>query len=316
MRSSGNPGTIPNKGCPCCGEYRFRHWMRVPARSQSGARSYDLLQCPSCSQVWLGDPPTPEEMSHYYTAEYHRAVGHSGETSPKRWNRHLRVISKYKVAGSVLDIGCSSGGFLGYLKSGPWKLHGIEASLPTAERARATTGADVFAGDVLDAVFPPGNFDVITCMDVLEHLYEPREVLRKVCKWLKPGGIFYVFVPNVMSWEARIFRSYWYGLDLPRHLHHFSANSLAALATSVGLRQVHMGTPPVCFLEESTQVLFDDLARRAGLRQAPLDLTTKPGMAWRVVRKGLRISIEPLYSMVAARCVAAACVQGVFERDH
>jgi hypothetical protein len=168
---------------------------------------------------------------------------------------------------------------------------------------------------VLDAIFPTDNFDVITCTDVLEHLYEPREVLRNVCKWLKPGGIFYVFVPNIISWEARIFRSYWYGLDLPRHVHHFTAKSLEHLATSVGLRQVRMVTPAGCYLEESTWILFDDLVRRAGVRRAPLDMTAEPGIAWRVVRKGLRLSVEALYSMIASRCGAAASLQAVFQKD-
>jgi len=289
--------------------------MSVPDRSQSGASGYELLQCPTCSHVWLGNRPTPEEMSHYYGAKYHSEVGHSGETSPKRWKWHLRVISKYKAAGSVLDIGCSSGGFLGYLKGGPWKLHGIEASPPTAERARATTGAEVFAGDVLGANFPSESFDLITCMDVLEHLYEPREVLRNVCKWLKPGGIFYVFVPNILSYEARIFQSFWYGLDLPRHVHHFTPKSLAHVATSAGLRQVRMVTPAGCYLEESAWILVDDLARRAGLRRPSWDLIAKPGIAGRVVRKGLRLSVEALFGVVASTFGAASSIQAVFGKD-
>src|ERR1035438_10453930 len=70
------------------------------------------------------------------------------------------------------------------------------------------------------------SFDVITCFDVLEHLYEPRKVMARVGEWLKPGGIFYVLVPNVDSAEARAFGSYWHGLELPRHLFHYSPASL------------------------------------------------------------------------------------------
>ena len=60
-------------------------------------------------------------------------------------------------------------------------------------------------GDILEAPFPPESFDVITCFDVLEHLYEPRQVMTQGGKWLKPGGIFYVLVPNIDSAEARVF---------------------------------------------------------------------------------------------------------------
>jgi SAM-dependent methyltransferase len=214
----------------------------------------------------------------------------------------------------VLDIGCSSGAFLGYLKGGPWKVHGIEANQATAERARARTGAEVFAGDVLDASFPPDEFDVITCMDVLEHLYEPREVLRKVHNWLKPGGVFYVFVPNIMSWEARIFRSCWFGLYLPRHIHLFSTRSLTKLADSVGLCPLRMITPPGSALEQDTRIVIDDLARRAGLRRGPLDLNGEANLPWKVLRKGLRLTVEPLYDMIASRFGAAGAIQAVFKK--
>jgi len=288
--------------------------MRVSDRSQDGTDVYELLRCPSCSHTWLGNPPAPEELGEFYGPDYHQAVGSTGEAGLKRWSRQLKVIAEFKSGGSILDIGCSSGGLLACLKDGPWRLHGIEASKSTAERARALTGAEIFAGDVADADFPPNSFDLITCSDVLEHLYNPRDVLRSVSKWLKPGGIFYVFVPNIMSWEARLFRGSWYGLDLPRHLHHFSARSLAHLASSAGLSQLQLVTPPGCYVEQSTAMLVDHLARKAGLNRPPLNLSARPNIAWRVVRKGLRLTVELLYSRVASACDAAPSLQAVYQK--
>ena len=107
----------------------------------------------------------------------------------------------------------------------------IQRMLPMSEdcakTAEARSGARVFVGNILDAPFPPESFDVITWFDVLEYLYEPRRVMARVSEWLKPGGIFYVLVPNVDSAEARVFRSYWHGLELPRHLFHYSPASLS-----------------------------------------------------------------------------------------
>ena len=68
-----------------------------------------------------------------------------------------------------------------------------------------------------------------------------------MAEWLKPGGIFYVLVPNVDSAEARVFRSYWHGLEMPRHLFHYSPASLKFLAESAGCRRYrskHGGIPP------------------------------------------------------------------------
>jgi SAM-dependent methyltransferase len=308
-------GAESRAGCPCCGESSAIRWIQVPERAHPGASPYELLRCTLCSHTWLDNRPLPEEMGKYYGPDYHQAVGHAGESSNKRWKKQLRAISKYKTGGRILDIGCSSGAFLGHLKGGPWELYGIEPSLPTAERARANTGAEVFAGSVEDAVFPPNNFDVITCSDVMEHLYEPREVFRNVYKWLKPGGIFYVFVPNIKSWEARIFRSYWYGLDLPRHLHHYSAESLACLAMSVGLRQVRMVTPAGRYIEQSTWILLDDLARKAGMKQIPSNVISEPGIAWRLLRKAQRLTFGTIYSSTASYCGSGPSLQAVFQKD-
>jgi SAM-dependent methyltransferase len=308
---------LQNHLCPCCNEQNVTDWMEVPDRFQNGTGAYELLHCASCQHVWLGNAPTPDEMSYFYGPQYHRAVGGTGEISTARWKRQLGVIQQYKSGGHILDIGCSSGGFLASIRGASWELNGIEASLPTAERARAITGGNIVAGDVMDAVFPPCSMDVVTCSDVLEHLYEPQEVLRRISTWLKPGGIFYVFVPNILSWEARAFRSYWYGLDLPRHLHHFSIKSLASLAESANLRQVRMVTPQGCYLEHSTCIWLDNVLRQAGLRHTPepLDLTGNGPFAWRALRKGVRLSIEALYSKVASVCGSGPSIQAVFRKD-
>jgi 2-polyprenyl-3-methyl-5-hydroxy-6-metoxy-1,4-benzoquinol methylase len=314
MMSRVDGSSIRNPACPCCGGSSPLPWMKVEGQSQYGPTSYDLLRCASCQHTWLDNRPTVEEMTYYYSPSYHRVVGHAGETSPKRWERQCRVILKYKSGGNILDIGCSSGGFLASLRKGPWKLYGIELSAPTAERARAITGGDIFAGDVVDATFPHESFDVITCSDVMEHFYDPQEVFRRIYSWLKPGGIVYIFVPNIMSWEARIFRSHWFGLDLPRHLHHYSANSLSRFADTTGLRKVRMVTPPGCYLEESTFILLDALARRSGFRQTAMDVTAEAGIIRKVLRKGLRLSLEALYSKVASYCGAAPSLQAVFQK--
>jgi 2-polyprenyl-3-methyl-5-hydroxy-6-metoxy-1,4-benzoquinol methylase len=259
----------------------------------------------------------PEEMGYYYDADYHHIIGSSGEAAAERWARQLQIVSKYKAGGSILDIGCSSGGFLASLKSGPWKLYGIEASQSTAERARKITGAEVFSGDVLDANFSEESFDVITCSDVMEHLYEPDKVFRQVSKWLKPDGIFYVFVPNIQAWESRMFGSYWWPLDLPRHLHHFSRKSLATLAGSANLQPLTMATPIGSYIEHSSSILLDTLLHNIGIKLAkPLNLVGDAGIGWRLIRKGLRISVVAPYSMLASRSESGPSIQAVFQKQN
>ncbi len=213
--------------CPICGGGDLGELLTAPDRFHLRKQMYRLVRCESCSGVWLASPPKPAEMGRHYTEDYHRAIMTAGEGSAaSRWKDQVKLISQHKAGGEILDIGCSSGGFLSTMKGPTWKLYGIEMEESTADRARSTTGAEVFVGDAVAAPYLPGSFDVITCFDVLEHVYSPREFLTKVLEWLKPGGIFYAMMPNIDSWEARFFGTHWFGLELPRHLTHFSPRSL------------------------------------------------------------------------------------------
>ena len=133
-------------------------------------------------------------------------------------------------------------------------------------------------GDILEAPFRRESFDVITCFDVLEHLYEPRQVMTRVSEWLKPGGIFYVLVPNLDSAEARVFGSYWHGLELPRHLFHYSPAALKFLAASAGLREVSLETRRNPAVGTSLRYVWDDVFGAVGIPRTPVAYRSEPGL--------------------------------------
>ena len=301
--------------CPCCGSAHSRYWMKVPDRVSEGDVSFDLVRCSSCKHIWISNPPTASQLSRYYGPEYHNAVGRTGETTPWRWQRALRAISKYKTDGSLLDIGCSSGGFLSYLKPSGWKLYGIEPDQPTAARAHSISGGEITVCGVDDATFPPESFDVITCSDVLEHLPDPRAVFQKVALWLKPTGIFYVFVPNIGSWESRMFGSHWYGLDIPRHLHHFSFDSLKSVASLANLSPTQILTPPGCYLEQSCSVLLNDLSHAHNGNHNHIDLSGDLGVSWKILRKVVRLTIETPYAHLASGLSGSPSIQAIFSKS-
>ena len=237
-------------------------------------------------------------MGYHYGPLYDRAIAGAGE-DPNHWLERRDTIMRYKSGGAVLDLGCSSGGFLASLRGPSWELFGIEMSDGMAKRAESRCGARVFVGDILDAPYLPNSFDVITCFHVFEHLYQPREVLARVQGWLKPGGIFYTMMPNIDSAGARIFGSYWYALELPRHLYHFSPTSLRTLGTSVGLEELSLTTNREVFIESSTRYLIDDACRRVGISRVPL-AEAKASIPWRIVRKMFRLTLLPVLNGAAS----------------
>jgi SAM-dependent methyltransferase len=200
------------------------------------------------------------------------------------------------------------------LDHGPWNKYGIEMSEQVADDARARTGAQVFVGDVLEAPFAPDSFDAITCFHVFEHMFQPREVLARVREWLKPGGVFYTMMPNIDSAGSRIFKSYWYALELPRHLFHFSPRSLRALAGSVGLEEVSVRTGREVFIEASVRYIIDEVCRQAGFRRTPLAEAPAPSLPFRVVRKGFRMSILPILNGLASLAGDGESIHAIFRK--
>jgi SAM-dependent methyltransferase len=254
-------------------------------------------------------------MHLHYTDAYHKLISAAGETSPWRWQRHKRELAHCKQSGSLLDLGCSSGSFLESLRGEPWKLYGIEMSVDCAKRAEARTGAKVFVGDILEAPFPPESFDVITCFDVLEHLYEPTRVMAKITEWLKPGGIFYVFVPNIDSAEARVFGSYWCGLELPRHLFHYSPTSLRYLAKSVGLEEVSLVTTRNPAVGNGLRYFFDDHLRAVGISRTAVAYLGEASLPWKVARKLIRMTVLRLLLALAPLAGGGEAIHGFFRKD-
>ena len=78
------------------------------------------------------------------------------------------------------------------------------------------------------------SFDAVFAWMVVEHLEDPRTVLRKVAAALRPGGYFVFSVPNAGCWEFSVFRSRWYALQVPTHLWHFTPRTLARLLGECG----------------------------------------------------------------------------------
>jgi SAM-dependent methyltransferase len=237
-------------------------------------------------------------MGQHYGEDYDRAICRAGQ-DPGFWTRRRATLLRYVSSGAILDLGCSSGGFLASLKGPEWKLFGIEMSERMARQAEARTGAQVFVGDILDAPFPPESLDAITCFHVFEHLYQPKEVLAKVREWLRPGGIFYTEMPNIDSAGARIFGSYWQALELPRHVYHFSPVPLNNLARSAGLQVFSITTHREVYLEVSVRYIFDDLLGKIGIHRTPLAQAKPASLPWKVVRKGFRLSILPFLAWLA-----------------
>ncbi len=146
---------------------------------------------------------------------------------------------------SLLDIGCSRGGFAAAVKEKlNCRVAGIERNQQEAKAAAGKLDA-LWTGDVLSLDIPE-KFDCISCLDVLEHLPEPQMLLRKIKQWLTRDGSILLNVPNVGFWAVveDLLAGRWdyvpTGILCNTHLRFYTQHSLLELLGSCGMVPVFL----------------------------------------------------------------------------
>ncbi|QOI96779.1 MAG: class I SAM-dependent methyltransferase [Flammeovirgaceae bacterium] len=137
--------------------------------------------------------------------------------------RKYSIIKKLCTTGRILDVGCGTGEFLNTMQNRGWDVTGVEPSSAAKARAEKLLQKQLFT--TVDELSENG-YDVITMWHVLEHIGGLNEVITKLRSLLKPGGLLCVAVPNYHAYDAQKYGSGWAGYDVPRHLWHFTINSM------------------------------------------------------------------------------------------
>lgn len=162
---------------------------------------------------------------------------------------------------TVLELGCGSGATLKWLKAEQrcQVTYGIELFAEAA--ALAADGVDVvLQGDIerMEPEWPQAHFDLILCLDVLEHLVDPWHVLTRLVAYLKPGGRVIASIPNVRNWRALgplLFAGQWRYADSgildKTHLRFFTRESALQLVAGSGVQITGMHRLPLAISRKS-----------------------------------------------------------------
>jgi 2-polyprenyl-6-hydroxyphenyl methylase/3-demethylubiquinone-9 3-methyltransferase len=127
-------------------------------------------------------------------------------------------------SAQVLDIGCGGGFLSNELAKKGFAVTGIDLStnsLKIAAHHDLTHQVHYQRGDATHLPFNDALFDAVTCMDFLEHVTTPGQVISEASRVLKPGGcfLFHTFNRNFLSWLVVIQFVEWFVRNTPKNLH-------------------------------------------------------------------------------------------------
>ena len=179
--------------------------------------------------------PVPVDLENYYKSEDYISHTDSKKTLFDKVYQQVRTYTlKKKVTllnsfntaeKNVLDIGAGTGDFLAICKKLNWKVTGIE---PNLEARKIAEKKDIKLYQELSEL-ENQQFDVITLWHVLEHVPNLKEYISQIKNLLKQNGVIVIAVPNYKSFDALYYNKFWAAFDVPRHLWHFSKNSILKL---------------------------------------------------------------------------------------
>ncbi|MEP6712531.1 MAG: class I SAM-dependent methyltransferase [Ferruginibacter sp.] len=231
--------------CPVCRSANISPALSAKDNTVS-SEIFSINKCQDCTAMFTQDVPAQEEIGKYYASENY--VSHSN-TQKGLVNRLYHIVRKKTLSakrkliinetgiqrGKILDVGCGTGAFLNEMKNNGWHITGLEPD----ETARKNA-MELFAIQPLPSpeIFnlAAESFDAITMWHVLEHVHQLQEYIARLKTLLTKKGKLFIAVPNYTSLDAAHYKDFWAAYDVPRHLYHFSPQSMKTLMEAHGLQ--------------------------------------------------------------------------------
>lgn len=254
------------------------------------AKVFNIVKCNNCGLVFINPQPEHIEQYYPETYGPHRSdpkirVKESLRKTlelfykypVKTMESHYSVISRLKYLfkffevrfkndfffyrlsygfdKKILDIGCGNGSYLLSLKAFGWdpskQLYGIDFPSENLKKLKENKQMNITEGNFIEVEMPINFFEVITLRHVLEHFTDPSLVMNKIYRLLKPGGKVLINVPNFKSIESLyLFKENYHAVDAPRHLYHFTPETLKMLLQKTGftIEKIYLKKSPTPFV--------------------------------------------------------------------
>lgn len=220
--------------CPTCNSKEFKNYLICDDHTVS-KESFAITQCTNCELLLTNPRPDKNSIGKYYASEdyishtdkannitnyLYKLVRNITFRTKRNW------ITQKEGQQSILDYGCGTGQFLKYLNLNSWQTTGIEPDSGARQIASQTEGIKMYS-DIKE--LSNTKFNVITLWHVLEHVHDINELLEHIKNLLTKKGQLVIAVPNHDSFDRNHYKEYWAAYDVPKHLYHFTTETLTEL---------------------------------------------------------------------------------------
>ncbi len=198
---------------------------------------FRLLTCGACGLTY-GSPVASAEAA---SQAYRRASFEASVESTDAARTYAQYLRKQGFEpGRALDIGCGDGAFLReLLRLGFREIVGVEPS-EAPVRVASEDVRPLIRQEMFDrALFAENSFDLVTCFQTIEHVYEPRKLLEDIFRILKPGGKVFLIEHDLGAFSARVMGEKSPIFDI-EHVQLFNPRSVRYLLTQTGFQDVNV----------------------------------------------------------------------------
>ncbi len=231
---------ITRKDCPGCKAENIRNVLTCQDHTVS-KKDFEIWQCATCSLRFTQQVPDQDSIGPFYQSDAY--ISHTdtekgivnklykiARNYTLKWKMQLvkTVTGKVKTTGNLLDIGAGTGAFLQMVNQAGWTARGLE---PDEGARKICLENYKLQLDSPEKLFELADetFDAVTLWHVLEHVHQLHEYLQQIKRVLKQGGVALIALPNYTSLDATYYGANWAAYDVPRHLYHFSPESMRTL---------------------------------------------------------------------------------------
>src|SRR6516162_2652203 len=201
--------------------------------------------CPDCRVIFQHPAPPPEAMVSYADGEYeagvYREYVEAREMKLDHFRQRLERLLPRVRRGRLLDIGCSCGYFMEVAAKSGFEVEGLEFSRAAIAAADPSIRPHIVCSSV-DEFESSQTYDLVTAFDLIEHVPQPKDFLRKVRNLLTPGGWLAMSTPDAGHFLRFMMGSSWPMLQPMQHLTIFSRQSMRLVLEEAGFNEISFET--------------------------------------------------------------------------